>query len=301
MDLVSNQSLYDKKLKTLEFFKNNFNSGIFDCSFVCSYHGIGLNIYSQSNNLKNCLVSFIPPEWLDVENYPIEIYLLDPKYFGYSLEGWCDEASQDCYSMANNQVAIQRDFASWIISHNKVLLICENTVGDGFYNFLRWFISERLILQNKYVVHSSCVLDKNNLAHLFLGHSGAGKTTITKLSVPRLTLGDDMNIVSVNGEDLMVEAGAIGGIFNSMIGYDIKIKVKACYWLAQARENKLKILSPLSANQKLLASFANLHWASLPPDTADKLISFAIKATSTTEFYELQFKNDSAIWEMLDT
>lgn len=300
MDKVSNQKLYDDKFKILGIFRKSFDANIFSYSFACNYHGISLKFHSRSEKLKQSLLSFLPEQWLNTENQAFEIYLLSPAYFNYPLESWCDEASQDCYSLEKNHIAIQRDFASWFISPNQILLICEDCVGDGFYNFLRWFISERLISHNKYVIHASCVLDKYNKAHIFLGHSGAGKTTITKLSAPRLTLGDDMNIISLEDQVPIVEAGAIGGLFNSMIGYDKKIEVKACYWLTQAKENSLVELSPQIANQKLLASFANLHWPTLPEKTADQLVDFSMKLTNTIKFYELQFKNDSSIWTLLD-
>lgn len=298
---VSNRLLFSKKLLALEFFKNNFNKDLFKYEFACNYHGVSLKIYSQTEKLKQSLLHFIPPSWLKTNDRIFQIYLLNPEYFNYSPMIWSDETSQDCYSIENNSKSIQRDFASWYISSNQILLICEDVVSDGFHNFLRWFISERLIANHKYVVHASCVLDKNSQGHIFLGHSGAGKTTITQLSAPRLVLGDDMNIISLENNNLMVEAGAIGGLFNSMIGYDKKMQVKALYWLKQSTENKLEKLPESIAHQKLLASFANLHWPTLPDETARKLIDFSHRAVNGIECYELQFKKDISIWDILDS
>lgn len=296
---LSNQILLDKKRLNLNKFKNDIKLHALEHSFSCIYHGINLNFRTNSTFFINSLKSFIPTEWISALNGNTIIYLISPAEFGYSSEEWSDEFSQDCLSFEDNTLVIQRDFAA-CLSGNQVFLICEDSVGDGFYNFLRWYLSEKLMGLNKYVLHASCVLDKKQNAHLFLGHSGAGKTTITKLATPRLVLGDDMNLISFSNKQFFVEAGAIGGQFNSMIGYDKKVPVSACYWLKQAEENKCIILQSLIANQKLLASFANLHWPTLPMAKVEQLMNFSEQVIQSTKFYELNFKNDAAIWEYLD-
>jgi hypothetical protein len=85
-----------------------------------------------------------------------------------------------------------------------------------------------------------------------------------------------------------------------MIGYDNKMPVKAIYWLKQSSENKLSKLSSTMAQQKLLASFANLNWPTLPETTSAQLIDFSFKVVASVDFYELEFIKDAAIWEILD-
>jgi hypothetical protein len=299
IQLLSNQRLLESKLKDLQKFTEILFPSNFPYQISCNYHGINLQFKIKSEKFIQSLKKLIPNDWICDSTNGNVIYLMTPEEFDHSPETWSNESSQDCITFENNNIAIQRDFASQI-NKNEVLLICEDSVGDGFYNFLRWFLSEKLLDINKYVVHASCVLDKNNYAHLFLGHSGAGKTTITQLSNPRLVLGDDMNVINLQNNQLYVEAGAIGGLFNSMIGYDKKVPVKACYWLKQDSNNVRIPLGIMTANQKLLASFANLHWSTLPQNKIDQLMKFSIEATSTTKFYELSFINSSAIWELLD-
>lgn len=296
---VSNQLLLDLKLKDLIKFKQILNPTQFQYSICCDYHGVNLSFKTNSKKFTESLENLIPKEWIREPSNENIIYLMPPTEFDHTPESWSREVSQDCISFENNTIAIQRDFASQILK-NEVLLICEDSIGDGFYNFLRWYLSEKLMDLGKFVVHSSCVLCHDNLALLFLGHSGAGKTTITKLSQPRLVLGDDMNLVSIENNMLYVEAGAIGGQFTSMIGYGKKMQVKACYWLKQDQSNERLELDPLLGNQKLLASFANLHWPTLPQNKIDQLINFSHVASFCTKFYELKFLNSPAVWDYLD-
>lgn len=296
---LSNQILFDQKIHDLDKFKNEMSLQALEHSFSCVYHGINLNFKTKSTSFIDSLKSFIPKEWIGNQSEDTVIYLISPAEFGYSAEEWSDEFSQDCVSYENNTLVVQRDFAACLYD-NQVFLICEDSVGDGFYNFLRWYLSEKLMGLNKYVLHASCVLDKKKNAHLFLGHSGAGKTTITKLAAPRLVLGDDMNLVSFSNNQFFVEAGAIGGQFNSMIGYDQKVPVSACYWLKQAGKNERIDLQSLIAGQKLLASFANLHWPTLSMTKVEQLMNFSEQVIKHTKFYELKFINDASIWEFLD-
>lgn len=300
LDSLSNQALFKKKFNDLVRFKQILNPVLFPHTVCCDYHGINLCFKTKSPKFIQSLKKLVPKDWLVLPPPGGKvIYLMTPEEFNNSLQSWGDETSQDCLSLENNSIAIQRDFAAHILEQ-EVLLICEDSVSDGFYNFLRWYLSEKLMNIGKYVLHASSVLDKFNEAHLFLGHSGAGKTTITELSTPRLVLGDDMNLVSLENGHLMAEAGAIGGQFNSMIGYDQKRPVKACYWLKQDRVNSLREIAASEASQKFLASFANLYWPTLPESKIAQLMKFSTQALSQTKFYQLHFINTPAIWEYLD-
>ncbi|MFA6236653.1 MAG: hypothetical protein WC635_04925 [Bacteriovorax sp.] len=289
----------ETKLSTLKKFNDTLISTAFPYSITCNYHGINLQFKTLSLRFVESLADSIPKNWISGPTNEKIIYLMTPQDFAINSQLWSEEISQDCFSFENNNISVQRDFACQI-RDNKALLICDDCVGDGLYNFLRWYISEQLINLNKYVVHASCVLDKEMNAHLFLGHSGAGKTTITRLCGTRLVLGDDMNIISSVNNQLVVEAGAIGGQFNSMIGYDKKMPVKACYWLKQSQENRLSDLGPTEANQKLVASFANLHWPTLSNEKIEQLMNFSMEAASSVKFYDLHFLNSNSIWELLD-
>lgn len=297
---ISNEYLLNEKIKSITNFKQHFYLNQFSQTFSCFYHGIELTFKTQSPSFIDSLKSYIPESWHS-NGFSTQkiIYLASPAELGFSDLDWSNEVSQDCITFQNNNVAIQRDFAAQI-NNDEIFLICEDKVGDGFYNFLRWFLSEQLLLLGKYVVHASCVMDKSGMAHLFLGHSGAGKTTITKLSHPRLVLGDDMNLVSLDQYGFFAEAGAIGGLFASMIGYDKKIPIKACYWLNQDNKNEIVEMDSLTANQKLLASFANLHWPSLSESKINLLIDFSSLVTKQTTFYQLNFLKDSSVWDLID-
>jgi hypothetical protein len=296
MENISNQLLYEFKVNLLKQIFPNVESYH---QIHCQYHGLNLKFFSTDTEFFKSLKQFLPSCWLQDITHEYEIILIDPMKNGMSELAWSAESSQDCYHLNNNSAVVQRDFAAKIIG-NKVILFCRLEIGDGFFNFLRWFISERLMEKNKFVLHASCVLNKNGNAFIFLGHSGAGKTTLTSLSGPRDILGDDMNIISFDGNELKVEAGAIGGQFMSSIGYSTKRKVEKIFWLKQSKENKSITVSPMSGAQRLLASFANLNWEALEDNKKNKILDFSHKVTQSIKIEELCFQKNKSIWDVID-
>ena len=268
--------------------------------FNCSFHGIKLCFSTDSWNLIEDLEKTLPPSWKEIEKTDFTIYHHDFLHFNIPTETWADEASQDCFTEEKNKLAIQRDFAAYQVSENEIHLYCEGRLSDGLHNFLRWFLSQKLIENNKFVLHSSCILDKLGQAHFFLGHSGAGKTTITSFSQNRLILGDDMNLISCEQGQYRAEPGAIGGLFRSQLNYDEQSPIKAFYWLKQASRTELQLLTSVQAQQKILASFANLFWEDLEQTTVEQLMLTAQSLSQIYPCYELSFTKSDDFWKLID-
>lgn len=291
---ISNTALFENKKNIIRSFLSKPTEKV-----VCKYHGLGINFFCSNKTFLQELENYLPKEWLEGVVGEYNVYIEDPRAFGFSVEEWSNEHSQDCYTFENNHVVVQRDFTSRIEEDN-AFVVCPLEIGDGFFNFLRWFISERLIQKDVFVVHASCVLNKHAEGFLFLGHSGAGKTTITKLAGNRDILGDDMNLLTILNNEVVVYPGAIGGQFLSTIGYERASKIKRIFWLKQADNIEEIVLEASMGTLKLLASFANLHWPTLNQERTEKLISFSEQVVSKIPVSELRFEKDARVWEYID-
>lgn len=304
--MISNQVLFKSKKEILtSLSESDFSKKSFKHKVSCLYHGVPLVFYTNSYSFYNELLSYLPTSWkledtnqlhdLDV----MSIYIKDYKDYGYDFNTWSDELSQDC--IIQKSFIYQRDFAARILTPKKITLITEPKVCDGFYNFLRWYLPLELIKVNKLILHSSCILDKNSSnAHFFLGHSGAGKTTITELSSPRKILGDDMNLLSLDKTGLRAQAGAIGGYFKPQVNYSDSFPIKSFNWIIQSQENKRVKLSTAQARTKLMASVSNIFWESLDREQTDFIFETVMKAVSEVPVYELHFKKDSSFWNTIE-
>lgn len=290
-----NKNLFQTKLKII----NNVSiENLSGDHFQCNYHGVDLNFISKHTSFVEKLKSFLPTSWhTDKSGY--ELYFLDPTEFEISAQDWCDESSQDCFDHIDN-IGIQRDFVAKEIGQNKLIIIADLQVNDGLFNFLRWFLSRKLIDVETLILHSSCVLDATGKAHFFLGHSGAGKTTLTALSKPRAILGDDMNLLSIQNDRVIAQAGAVGGSFLSDIPYDEKVDIGSFNWLVQDSEVKRTKLNNGEAQIKLIASVSNIFWETLPKEKTATIMNIVKKAAEDIPMYQLHFQKSDSFWNLIE-
>lgn len=295
---MENHQLYKLKKDLISEQATNNQAKDFP-NFSCNYHGIALTFYSQNENFLYDLKTLLPESWHNTTKGS-HIYFINPDILGISLDRWCDEESQDCFFEAENEIVIQRDFAAKCLGDNNYIVISENKVCDGFYNFLRWYLPKRLLIKNTLVLHSACILDKNGNAHFFLGHSGAGKSTSTGLSRPRKILGDDMNLLQIEGSELFAIPGAIGGLFKPDVNYDERFPVGSFNWLIQDSEDRRTEMTAAESISKFIASVTNVFWDTLDKEQIDFIFKVASDIFKTKPMYQINFTKSSKFWDFIE-
>jgi hypothetical protein len=261
------------------------------------YHGIPLHIKTNSENLITELKETLPKNWFksSINSYQIDIY--SPLEFKIEPEIWCNEESQDCVIKEDGALAIHRDFIAREMNKD-VTLICEDRLSDGLYNFLRWFLPKKLYEIDSFVLHSCCIVGKDGKARFFLGHSGAGKSTIASMAQGRKILGDDMNLLQF--KENLAYPGAIGGLFIDGVNYNDSFEIEGFYWLNQDSKNEVSAMSKAKAHSKLLASVTNLFWDSLSDEKIQKIMEITYNISSEIPSYELNFTKSSDFWELIN-
>lgn len=273
-------------------------------SLKCFYHGVAVQFYFESSALLLKLKNFLPTTWL-AENFRDEIvtriFWLDPKTF-FSNAEWESEARPDCdiTQLPAAEVAFQRDFIGIDNRENSVVIIAHQALDDGFFNALRWLIPRKMIEFERVLLHSSCVVGKNDLAYFFLGASGAGKTTVTELSKSRTVLGDDMNVLDFSGGKLSAEAGALGQRYFSSALFAKQFPVGGFFWLKQSERNFLKRLDRAKSSMCLLSSCANLFWSDSSADLAPAVMQAVDKISASHPVYELEFNLTGGFWDHVE-
>ena len=131
-----------------------------------------------------------------------------------------------------------------------------------FYKFALW-IGYGLMTchQDTIAIHSSCIVFKDE-AVLFLGESGTGKSTHTRLwreNIPgAILLNDDSPLIRVENGDVWVYGSPWSG--KTPCYKDERYKLRGCVRLSQAPCNQIK-------KQTVLQSYGALH-PSCPPEFA---------------------------------
>ena len=78
-------------------------------------------------------------------------------------------------------------------------MVLENLPADDLLTIVRWLIPPFLIDFQILPVHASGVVHKEK-GILFIGHSGAGKSTVARLSSPRRVLSDECILIKKDGD-----------------------------------------------------------------------------------------------------
>ena len=296
---IDNQNLFSVKKDLLSQLKHyNFH---IESHKTYSFLGKVIRFHFSNTIWTQSISDFLPSTWqLATESFDYPVYFVSPSELNHDGE-WSDESSQDCFLLdfEGHEACIQRDFIS-IDLKDKVLVCLKDSDGDGLYNFLRWYIPRKLLEFNQFIIHSSCVVDPNGQAHLFLGHSGAGKSTIADLSKDFHVIGDDMNCLFHKDGQIHIRAASLGGQIYENVDYSKSYPLKSCYWIHQSQMNELVLNSRVETAKMLLASVCNIFWDQLEQKDIDKIFDFCLDVSSQVNGYDLFFVKNSSFWKLLN-
>ena len=128
----------------------------------------------------------------------------------------------------------------------------QNLIGRGdLENYLRFLAAYSLLSQGGFLLHSSCAVYRDQ-AYLFIGRSGAGKTTIATMALDAgmSVLSDDMNAI-VPGSPPTVHklpfAGTLGPTMTASGCYPLR----AICWLHKGMSIQLETMTAARAVSRL--------------------------------------------------
>ncbi len=267
-------------------------------SLNLNYYGIPLKLTTADPLFRNELYNFHPKSWQSNEQSDaIEFKFLDYKQFFH--DDFFEEENPDFHvsKLGNARICIQRDFIGWTFDDQTFFFITDLKIDDGYFNCMRWAVPSLLLKNDSLVLHSSCVAD-NKEAWIFLGQSGAGKTTTVKSLSKNIVLGDDMNVISLRNDGIYAHSGAIGGqvVYPH---FDQGFKLQGMFWLNKNQTLGTKRISPEDAQLKLLGSIANVFFGFEDQKFIDEVINKMSKVARTIPMYELSLMKGDDIWPVI--
>lgn len=167
----------------------------------------------------------------------------------------------------------------------------------AFENFFRILFSYRLLECGGAMIHSACVVDDGE-AYLFVGTSGAGKSTISRLSLEtgRSVLSDDLNALSVMKDGSVVEklpfTGDLGPSTTELASYPLR----AICRLQKGEKNEIQSISRAEAIASLVTCSPNVN---VNPYRQDHLVANLQSLTRSVPTRVLTFSMDGDFWELL--
>jgi len=147
-----------------------------------------------------------------------------------------------------------------------------------------------------FLVHSASAI-RNGRAFLFSGVSGAGKTTISRLAPPDVTLlTDEISYVRRVGEGYRAYGTPFAGDLGRA-GENISAPLAGLYLLVQGRHNRASRIEPADAVRRLLR---NILFFADDASLVEQVFGTACEFVSRVPVYELTFQPDEKVWGLIE-
>src|SRR5271163_4140698 len=158
-------------------------------------------------------------------------------------------------------------------------------------------IVHSLVLAEKggFLVHSASAV-RNGRAFLFSGISGAGKTTISRLAPPDVTLlTDEISYVCRNGDGYSAFGTPFAGDLGKA-GENISAPLAGLYLLVQGRQNQARSIGPGDAARRLLR---NVLFFADDASLVERLFGTVCEFVTRVPVYELTFRPEPDVWNLV--
>src|SRR5580693_8031234 len=152
-----------------------------------------------------------------------------------------------------------------------------------------------LARQGGFLLHSASAI-RNGKAFLFAGVSEAGRTTISRLAPPDVTLlTDEISYVRRRNDEFVAYGTPFTGEL-AKLGENVSAPVSALYLLAKGSENRIDSVTPGEATRSLLA---NLLFFAEDEELVQATFHSAFEFVNRVLVSRLTFVPDQRVWELI--
>ena len=242
---------------------------------------------------------------------PVFLELLENRYSGFLSHSEDAEIEFDVElappALADPDAAVQVKyrFGRWSLTRGDFRAEWEPSARRGWIRqsanpysidaVLRIVHTLALARQGGFLLHSASAV-RNRKAFLFAGASEAGKTTISRLAPPDVTLlTDEISYVRKRDAGYVAFGTPFAGELRTL-GENVSAPISTLYLLAKGRENRIDPLAPGEAARSLLA---NLLFFAEDEELVQAAFHSAFAFVSRVPVARLTFVPDARVWELI--
>lgn len=204
---------------------------------------------------------------------------------------------------ADEQIQVRRDAEGWLLHRSDFNARWDPRSGRGIVRqnsnpysldaVIRILHSLILAERGGFLLHSASAICDGQ-AYLFSGVSGAGKTTMTRLAPPDVTLlTDEISYLRPNGQGYAAFGTPFAGEL-AKSGENCSAPIAALFFLAQGPENRIDEISSTEAVRRLMR---NILFFAEDKVLVEKLFATACDFVARVPFRRLTFYPDSRVWD----
>lgn len=270
------------------------------------YHGVNVKFHLEDKKLQNIIETGLPQQWFHSlsGDFDLEVYWYNAENWVSDTEIFEEDPNPDYRfgKIEDHLVVYQRDMVATHLGHGRWIVCSNPVIYDGVTNFFRLIIPGYLLEKDCLVLHSNCVLGKDDNAHVFLGESGAGKSTTASMAEDRLVVGDDINIYKVTENGIFAQSSFLGGNRKYKAPYENQYKVSDFYWLYQDSHTWFRPIDKATFAKRMMMSV--ILWTGNPdiltPD--QRVFSLVMKMAAQTSFFNMGFnKANNNFYNAIET
>lgn len=167
-----------------------------------------------------------------------------------------------------------------------------------FENVFRIVTAYAVLRRGGVLLHSAGISDGES-AWIGFGHSGAGKTTLSRLSLAagKSVLSDDINILLPEAGRWYAQRIPFAGELGPTHGQRGRYPVQGLYRLCKGEVHRLE---PQGRTQSLAALLASMPFVNDDPYRLDELLGVLDRLLAAVPCHRLWFRRDPGFWSLLE-
>lgn len=159
-------------------------------------------------------------------------------------------------------------------------------------SFLRVALSLLLLPKSGLLLHASTVV-RDGRSYVFMGRSGAGKSTIARHAPSGTALTDEISLVRMHESVWHAHGTPFWGEFRSA-GQNVRYPLAGMFLLVQAASNRT---TRLRGKEALRALLENVLFFSGAREDREQLLRIAAELVGALPVYRLEFTRNMDFWE----
>lgn len=161
-------------------------------------------------------------------------------------------------------------------------------------SLIRILLTVRLLPEQGFLLHAASIV-RDGRAYIFMGRSGAGKSTVASLSPEGSVLTDEISLVRFQDGEWRAHGTPFWGEFRAA-GHNHDYPVAGIYCLTQARENRIERMLPRDVLRAMLPC---VLFFSSDATANSLLLGLLVEFLGQVPCHRLHFLKDSSFWDVV--